>query len=304
MFSNLMYQEAGLAPLSQAQISKLLNHHAVRVKSGKAHRVQLSPEQLKKLLKSAKVGKAHTLRFDPYQVANHQHLRGRGVGIHIAKALGDASVSGINAGSDYVDAEIEKQVPKDKTDTTGGKISALKKFNRWTHALGHTYQGIAHAVKPVAKPLMNAATQYAISQINPQNAQLFMNYAMEAAPYAAMAGVGVHKRRRGRPRKMHGSGEWHESSQQKAANKKASSAGSGAWHESPQQKTANRKASSTGGGHWQPNTEKNGKTSGRAPGWEAPGSGGSVGPAGYDVSGGKVRRRKSHKRKPALHFNL
>jgi len=258
MFSNLMYQEAGLARLSQAQISKLLNHHAVRVKSGNAHRVHLSPEQIKKYVKAHHAGKGHTLRFDPYQVANHQHLRGRGVGKAITKASGDAAVSGINAGSDYVDAEIEKQVPKNKTetDTTGGKISALKKFNRWTHALGHTYQGIAHAVKPVAKPLMDAATQYAISQINPQNAQLFMNYAMEAAPYTAMAGVGVHKRRRGRPRKMHGSGKWHESPQQKAANKKASSVG------------------------------------------------GSFGPAGYDVSGGKVRRRKSHKRKPALHFNL
>jgi len=243
---NLMYQEAGLAPLSQAQISKLLNHHAVRVKSGKAHRVQLSPEQIKKYMKAAREGKGHTLRFDPYQVANHQHLRGRGVGIHIAKALGDASVSAIDAGSDYVDAEIEKQVPKDKTETetTGGN---LKKF----------FRHVKHAVKPVAKPLMDAATQYAISQINPENAQLFMNYAMEVAPYAAMAGVGVHKRRRGRPRKMYGSGE----TTQKTANKKASA--------------ANKKA-----------------------------SGGSVGPAGYDVSGGKVRRKKAHKRKPALHFNL
>ena len=268
MFSNLMYQEAGLARLSQAQISKLLNHHAIRVKSGNAHRVHLSPEQIKKYMKAAREGKGHTLRFDPYQVANHQHLRGRGVGVHIEKAAGNATVSGINAGSDYVDAEIEKQVPKDKTetDTTGG---SLKKF----------FRHVKHAVKPLAKPLMDAATQYAISQINPQNAQLIMDYAMQAAPYAAIAaapvGLGLHKRRRGHPRKMHGSGEWHESSQQKAANKKASSAGSGAWHESPKQKAANKKA-----------------------------SGGSVGPAGYDVSGGKVRRRKSHKRKPALHFNL
>ena len=266
MFSNLMYQEAGLARLSQAQISKLLNHHAVRVKSGNAHRVHLSPEQIKKYMKAAREGKGHTLRFDPYQVSNHQHLRGRGVGIHIAKALGDASVSGINAGSDYVDAEIEKQVPKDKTDTTGGKISALKKFNRWTHALGHTYQGIAHAVKPVAKPLMNAATQYAISQINPQNAQLFMNYAMEAAPYAAMAGVGVHKRRRGRPKKMHGNGGRGWGQDAERSNNEVATR-----HGTVQKSTP---------------------------------SGGSVGPAGYDVSGGKVRRRKSHKRKPALHFNL
>ena len=255
MFSNLMYQEAGLARLSQAQISKLLNHHAIRVKSGNAHRVHLSPEQIKKYMKAAHEGKGHTLRFDPYQVANHQHLRGRGIGIHIAKAAGNAAVSGINAGSDYADAEIEKQDPKDKTetDTTGG---SLKKF----------FHHVKHAVKPLAKPLMDAATQYAISQINPQNAQLFMNYAMEAAPYAAMAGVGVHKRRRGRPKKMHGNGGRGWGQDAERSNNEVATR-----HGTVQKSTP---------------------------------SGGSVGPAGYDVSGGKVRRRKSHKRKPALHFNL
>jgi len=70
----------------------------------------------------------------------------------------------------------------------GGTVNRLNKFNRWTGALGHAYQGIAHAVKPVAQPIFQAGTQRAVNYINPSP--------------MSMAGMGMKKR--GRPKKMLG----------------------------------------------------------------------------------------------------
>ena len=74
-----MYEKAGLAPLSERQISRLLNHHPIRVKPGKHHVVHLSHEQLKKHHKAMKGGGGYQITFDPYQAANSQYLR-QGVG--------------------------------------------------------------------------------------------------------------------------------------------------------------------------------------------------------------------------------
>ncbi len=73
-----MYKKHHIGKLSSAQISKLLNGHAVRVKHGNHHEVHLSVEQSKKVHKAHTKGKAAQIRFDPYQMQNHQHLRGKG----------------------------------------------------------------------------------------------------------------------------------------------------------------------------------------------------------------------------------
>ena len=70
-----MYETAGIAPLSQTQVSKLLNHHSVRVKAGTHHKVGLSKEQMKKHNKAKMKGTGYNLTLDPYQVANMQYLR-------------------------------------------------------------------------------------------------------------------------------------------------------------------------------------------------------------------------------------
>ena len=70
-----MYQTAGIAPLSQTQVSKLLNHHSVRVKAGTHHKVGLSKAQMKKHSKAQMKGTGYNLTLDPYQVANMQYLR-------------------------------------------------------------------------------------------------------------------------------------------------------------------------------------------------------------------------------------
>ena len=73
-----MYHKASISPLSGTQISKILNGHSVRVSPGNKHDIELSKEQFKKFSKAHKNGKAMTLTMDPYQIQNHQHLRGSG----------------------------------------------------------------------------------------------------------------------------------------------------------------------------------------------------------------------------------
>ena len=74
------YTPVGLEQLSERQTSRLLNGHAVRVKHGSKHKVFLSTEQHKKLMKAHKKGSAVNLVFDPYQMEGHSHLRGAGFG--------------------------------------------------------------------------------------------------------------------------------------------------------------------------------------------------------------------------------
>ena len=73
-----MYHKASISPLSSTQISKILNGHSVRISAGNGHDVELSKEQFKKLAKAQKTGKGMTLTMDPYQMQNHQYLRGSG----------------------------------------------------------------------------------------------------------------------------------------------------------------------------------------------------------------------------------
>jgi hypothetical protein len=83
-----MYHKVGIQKLSPTQISKLLNGHKIRVKHGQGLEIHASQEQHKKIMNAHKKGKAHTMQFDPYQIAQHQHLRkGGNVGMDIARTL-------------------------------------------------------------------------------------------------------------------------------------------------------------------------------------------------------------------------
>ena len=73
-----MYHKASIAPLSSTQISKILNGHSVRISSGNGHDIELSKEQLKKFARAQKSGEGLTLTMDPFQMQNHQYLRGSG----------------------------------------------------------------------------------------------------------------------------------------------------------------------------------------------------------------------------------
>ena len=152
-----MYHKASIAPLSSTQISKILNGHSVRISAGNGHDIELSKEQLKKFSKAHMKGKAITLALDPFQIQNHQHLRGSG---NLKKTAKGSAKRLIVAGTDRLIRSIEgsgniKATAKDSgkrlivagTDraikaiegsSIGGKINRLKKYSRWTSAINKT----------------------------------------------------------------------------------------------------------------------------------------------------------------------
>ena len=99
-----MYHKASISPLSSTQISKILNGHSVRVSAGNGHDVELSKEQLKKFAKAQKTGKGMTLTMDPFQIQNHQHLRGSG---NLKRTAKGSAKRLIVAGTDRLIRSIE-----------------------------------------------------------------------------------------------------------------------------------------------------------------------------------------------------
>ena len=155
-----MYHKASIAPLSSTQISKILNGHSVRISAGNGHDIELSKEQLKKFARAQKSGKGLTVTMDPFQMQNHQHLRGSG---NLKKTAKGSAKRLIVAGTDRLIRSIEgsgiggniKATAKDSgkrlivagTDraikaiegsSIGGKINRLKKYSRWTTAINKT----------------------------------------------------------------------------------------------------------------------------------------------------------------------
>ena len=152
-----MYHKASISPLSSTQISQILNGHSVRVSAGNGHDIELSKEQLKKFSRAHKSGKGMTLTMDPYQIQNHQSLRGSG---NIKKTLRGSAKRLITSATDRAIRSIEgsgniKATAKDSgkrlivagTDraikaiegsSIGGKINRLKKYSRWTSAINKT----------------------------------------------------------------------------------------------------------------------------------------------------------------------
>jgi hypothetical protein len=151
-----MYHKASISPLSSTQISKILNGHSVRVSHGNKHDIELSKEQFKKFSKAQKKGKGMTLTMDPFQIQNHQHLRGSG---NLKRTAKGSAKRLIVAGTDRLIRSIEgsgiggniKAVGKDSgkrlivagTDRAikaieGSGVNRLKKYERWTGAINKT----------------------------------------------------------------------------------------------------------------------------------------------------------------------
>ena len=112
-----MYHKASISPLSSTQISKILNGHSVRVSAGNGHDIELSKEQFKKLSKAHKTGKGMTLTMDPFQMQNHQYLRGSG---NVKKTAKGSAKRLIVSATDRAIRAIE-----------GSGVNRLKKAGRW-----------------------------------------------------------------------------------------------------------------------------------------------------------------------------
>lgn len=66
-----MYEAYSVGKLSETQKSKLRNGHPVRVKKGSGNKLNLTPEQIKKLESASKKGKAVTITLHPEQAEKH-----------------------------------------------------------------------------------------------------------------------------------------------------------------------------------------------------------------------------------------
>jgi len=144
-----MYHKASIAPLSSTQISKILNGHSVRISAGNGHDIELSKEQLKKFAKAQKSGKGMTLTMDPFQMQNHQHLRGCGNVKKTAKgnakrlitsatdrAIRALEGSGVGGNVKAVSKDNAKRLITPATDRAiraldGSGVNRLNKANRW-----------------------------------------------------------------------------------------------------------------------------------------------------------------------------
>ena len=169
-----MYHKVKVGNLSNPQISRLLNGHGVRVSDGSNHEIELSKEQLKKFMKAREKGKAMTLTLDPFQMQNHQFLRGSGGGSgnliktskgsakriitsatdRLIRALEGSGVGGNikatskDSGKRLIVAGTDRAIRAIDGSGIGGKISRIRKANKWTeYAIGTVNNGIDLADK-------------------------------------------------------------------------------------------------------------------------------------------------------------
>jgi hypothetical protein len=232
-----MYGEAGIEPLSKNQMSKLMNFHSVRVKPGHHHKVHskaellndtlkapllkvhLSKEQMKKHHRAMQKGTGYTLTFDPYQKEMHMaEMHGRGTWTNLGHVVGNDLGVLANTGTNWLTSKMGGNTSTPTSSGSGlkrrgrprkhmegaGHVNSFNKFKKWTNLLGHDIQAIGNYIKPVAKPILQAATQRAVNQINP------MSQAQQAASVFnsvihPSSGSGL-KKHRGRPRKHMGHG--------------------------------------------------------------------------------------------------
>ena len=160
-----MYHKVKVGNLSNPQISRLLNGHGVRVSDGSNHEIELSKEQLKKFMKAREKGKALTLTMDPFQMQNHQFLRGSGSGgssgagnltstskgsakriitsatdrlIRALEGSGNIKATAKDSGKKLIVAGTDRAIRAIEGSGSGGSVNRLKKYSRWTGAINKT----------------------------------------------------------------------------------------------------------------------------------------------------------------------
>jgi transcription elongation factor Elf1 len=192
-----MYHPASIAQLSQSQISKALNGHPVRVSAGSNHEIHVSPEQLKKIAKAHMKGKASTITLDPYQIQNHMHLLGSGVGR-------------VNKYNKWVDALGARQVidagmSKGASTIGGMGVGRVNKYNKWVDALGARQvidAGMSKGASTIGGMGVGRVNKYN-KWVDALGARQVIDAGMSKGA-STIGGFGLKKR--GRPRKHHTGG--------------------------------------------------------------------------------------------------
>ena len=153
-----MYHKASIAPLSSTQISKILNGHSVRISAGNGHDIELSKEQLKKFAKAHKSGKGMTVTMDPYQMQNHQYLRGCG---NVKKTLRGSAKRLITSATDRAIRALEGSGNLKATAKDNGKRLIVAGTDRAIRAIEGS-GNLKATAKDNGKRLIVAGTDRAI----------------------------------------------------------------------------------------------------------------------------------------------
>jgi hypothetical protein len=228
-----MYHPVHIGKLSPAQISKLLNGHPVRMKHGTHHVIHVSKEQHKKYHKAKLANKGLNMQFDPYQIDQHQHLRGHGLFSSLKNAAKSAVkqyapaaiASAKSALQSYVPTQAHSLLdmaadhansvvagsgvrrhrrrrvrkPKSEKAEMGGSTYAQRLARRTRN----TFAPVQKAFQPVAEAFKPLAHQFAHQA--GQAAQQYGKQALANAATSLMSGAGVG-RARGRARRGRGLG--------------------------------------------------------------------------------------------------
>ena len=169
-----MYTSVKIHSLSKPQISRLLNHHGVRLQLGGDITVHLTKEQIKKLKRSEKKGGGAVITLDPYQVQQHQHLRnmkGKGTRIEDQGVSSNdiANFLGVQQSSDPM---ADKQVTINQVKDAGSRIKrfiglGVKKRGRPKKMNGgDLWDDIGNAiVRPVANAFKPSNIQQAFQPV-------------------------------------------------------------------------------------------------------------------------------------------
>jgi hypothetical protein len=215
-----MYHPTHIARLSPTQISKLLNGHRVRIKSGNSHVLHLSHEQHKKVLNAHKKGAAVTIGFDPFQQQmehhhklRHGHHHGHGgdtqlhesSSYHAHKGRGRGrKASHRGRGPFDIFKSVVKAVAPIAIEKGGDFLK--NKIEGWG-------EGMRHPIKKRGRPRKSPVGCGRTRKHNKKGGNIgddILHFAQEAAPYALplMMGLGEgsqsHSHRRHSHRHHHG----------------------------------------------------------------------------------------------------
>jgi hypothetical protein len=215
-----MYIPVKVHGLSKPQISRLLNQHGVKLKLGGSLVVHVSKDQHKKLHKAHLRGGAAVITFDPFQIHQHQHLRGKGTKL-IDQSFTGNDVAHFVGAHESSEPLMNKSVSLNQAKDAGNRVKhflglGVKKSRGRPKKLHIQGGSVASDIKNFFKPIGSAMIHdvvpaaggilggIAASEMGPIGAIAGAAAGRAAAQQAAnalAAKTGLGLKKRGRPRK-------------------------------------------------------------------------------------------------------
>jgi hypothetical protein len=201
-----MYHKVPIQKLSHAQILKLLKGERIRVKLGSGNEINASAEQHKKIMNAHKKGSGCCVQFDPYQIDQHQHMRGEGFKEGALRFLRkEVAPAAINFGAEQLKHVIAGEGIKKKARKT-----PVKKGKGLKEA------GLRFLTKTVAPTVIDFGSEQLKKAVSGEGVRKKKptggsgdscdGGALLPAGYGLMAAGSGLKKKRGRPSKKGGKG--------------------------------------------------------------------------------------------------